>query len=210
MCYQILRRNENLIIETKMRKTTTTTASNSLHQTLRRHKKLDHRNKEMRTMFMFCPRISPHDTSKEKPHKRPNPSPLSNKNRTNKTPQVEEPIETHTQQQLDIGAQKTHQKNLYCKLHHFFIILFLEDHPLQCSQYVTLQKCFSHPSLVIYFFGNPSCKTETGTANSKPPGTQTFYYGPIRNTGQQSDHIYYTLLFLSFFLHVQQRCSAFY
>jgi len=78
---------------------------------------------------------------------------------------------------------------------------------------VTLQKYFSHPSLIIYFFGNPSGKTETatacrwGTANSKPPGT-TFCDGPIRNTGQQSDHIYYTLF--SPFLHVEQRCSAFY
>jgi hypothetical protein len=41
---------------------------------------------------------------------------------------------------------------------------------------VTLQKYFLHPSLVLYFFGNPTHKTETwtanrwGTTNSKPPG----------------------------------------
>jgi hypothetical protein len=39
-----------------------------------------------------------------------------------------------------------------------------------------LQNYFSHPSLVIHFFGTPTYKTETGTANrcgitnSKPPG----------------------------------------
>jgi hypothetical protein len=31
------------------------------------------------------------------------------------------------------------------------------------------------------------------TTNSKPPGTINHYDGPIRNTEQQSDHIYYTL-----------------
>jgi hypothetical protein len=30
---------------------------------------------------------------------------------------------------------------------------------------VTLQKNFSHPSLVIYFFASPTHKTETGIAN---------------------------------------------
>jgi hypothetical protein len=41
---------------------------------------------------------------------------------------------------------------------------------------VTLHNYFSHPSLLIYFFANPTHKTETGTANtqgtsnSKPPG----------------------------------------
>jgi hypothetical protein len=39
-----------------------------------------------------------------------------------------------------------------------------------------LQKCFSHPSLVISFFSNPSHKITAGianrweTTNSKPPG----------------------------------------
>jgi hypothetical protein len=51
--------------------------------------------------------------------------------------------------------------------------------PLLCAAVlgnVTLQKYFSHPSLVIYFFATPPKKTELGTANrwgttnSKPPG----------------------------------------
>jgi hypothetical protein len=46
----------------------------------------------------------------------------------------------------------------------------------QCSISVTLQKYFSHPSLVIYFlllllllfsFANPTHKTKTGIANPK-------------------------------------------
>jgi hypothetical protein len=38
---------------------------------------------------------------------------------------------------------------------------------------VALQKCFSHPSLVIYFFGTPLIKLECiyeATTNSKSPG----------------------------------------
>jgi hypothetical protein len=34
-------------------------------------------------------------------------------------------------------------------------------------KYVTLQKDFSHPSLVIYFFCNCAYKTKTGTAKLK-------------------------------------------
>jgi hypothetical protein len=43
------------------------------------------------------------------------------------------------------------------------------------AQYVTVEKHFSDPSLVIYFFSNPTHKTKTGTANrwettnNKPP-----------------------------------------
>jgi hypothetical protein len=33
------------------------------------------------------------------------------------------------------------------------------------AQYVTLQKYFSHPSLVIYFLSNPTHKTKTRTPN---------------------------------------------
>jgi hypothetical protein len=50
------------------------------------------------------------------------------------------------------------------------------EHLQLCAQHVTLQKYFSHPNLVLYFFCNPTHKTETGTANrwettsSKPPG----------------------------------------
>jgi hypothetical protein len=52
--------------------------------------------------------------------------------------------------------------------------------PEMLTQYVTLQEYFSHQSLVIYFFfGNPTNKIETGTANrwettnSKSPGPST-------------------------------------
>ncbi len=56
----------------------------------------------------------------------------------------------------------------------------------------------SHPSLVIYFFGNPTNETRTRTANRRgTTNSQTtwinHYDGPIRNTEQQSDHIFYTL-----------------
>jgi hypothetical protein len=44
------------------------------------------------------------------------------------------------------------------------LIRFLE-HLKLCSVCVTLQKYFSHPSLVIYFFFNLTHKTETGTAD---------------------------------------------
>jgi hypothetical protein len=42
------------------------------------------------------------------------------------------------------------------------------NHPKSISssaQYVTLDKYFSHPSLVIYFFSVPTHKTKAGTAN---------------------------------------------
>ncbi len=62
----------------------------------------------------------------------------------------------------------------------------------------TLQKYFSHPSLVVYFFATPTHKTESGTANiwgstnSKPPG-------PIIMMGQSetlsSCHIIFITLF---------------
>jgi hypothetical protein len=48
-------------------------------------------------------------------------------------------------------------------------------------------------------FCNPTDQTETGTTkrwgttNSKPPGPMNHYDGPIRNTEQKLDHIYYTL-----------------
>jgi hypothetical protein len=70
---------------------------------------------------------------------------------------------------------------------------------------MTLPKCFSHPSLGIgsLLFGNPTNKTETGTANkqvslgstnSKPPGPIIMMAGQIRNEGntvQQLDHIFH-------------------
>ncbi len=115
-------------------------------------------------------------------------------------------FKTYTQQ-LDLGVQKTHQKIAIVNYTIFLMVQFLEHHPLQCSV-CDPAKIFFTSKFSYLLFGNPSAKTETaGTATSKPPGT-TFCDGPIRNTGQQSDHIYYTLF--SLFLHVQQRCSAFY
>jgi hypothetical protein len=59
-------------------------------------------------------------------------------------------------------------------------------------QYVTLQKHFSHPSLVIYFFVTPPTdKTERGTANrwgttnSKPPGRIIMIGQSKRGIGSQ-------------------------
>jgi hypothetical protein len=71
-------------------------------------------------------------------HKHP-----SNKNRTNKTSQIEEPIKTYTQQ-LDLGAQKTHKKIRYCKLHHFFYSLVV----LRASSPAVLSVC--HPAKIFF------------------------------------------------------------
>jgi hypothetical protein len=56
----------------------------------------------------------------------------------------------------------------------------------QCSQYLTLPKYFSHPSLIICFFPAPHIKRNLGqqansweTSNSNPPGP-----GPIKRTSQ--------------------------
>jgi hypothetical protein len=71
---------------------------------------------------------------------------------------------------------------------------------------VALQKYFSHPSLVIYFFATPPIKLKLGLGQQIGGGrllienqtTWTNYYdGQVRNIEQQSDHIYYTL-----FMHV--------
>jgi len=64
---------------------------------------------------------------------------------------------------------------------------------------------YAHPAKIFFtskfsyvLFCNPTNKTETGTANrwettnSKPHGP-IIYDGPIRNTQQQLDHIYYNL-----------------
>ncbi len=60
------------------------------------------------------------------------------------------------------------------------------------AQYATIQKYFSHPSLVIYFFPTPPIKRKLGLYI----GSETTNSKPIRNREQQSDHIYYTLLWL--------------
>jgi hypothetical protein len=62
---------------------------------------------------------------------------------------------------------------------------------------MTLQKYFSHPSLVIYFFSNPIDKTRTGTANRwettniKPLGPIIMIVRPFRNRELSDHHIHY-------------------
>jgi hypothetical protein len=68
------------------------------------------------------------------------------------------------------------------------------------------QKCFSHPSLVIYFFATPTHKSETGTAakgwgglttNGKPTGPIIMIDRSETLTGSQIIFITYTLSFFS-------------
>jgi hypothetical protein len=69
-------------------------------------------------------------------------------------------------------------KEFLCLQHDSLIVVLCTS-----AQHATLQKYFSHPSLVIYFFSNPTHKTKIGTAtrwettNSKP-------HGPIIMIGQ--------------------------
>jgi len=62
---------------------------------------------------------------------------------------------------------------------------------------MTLQKYFSHPSLVIYYFPTHKTKIETAnrveTTNSKPP-RPIIMFDQSKNREDQSDHIHYTLL----------------
>jgi hypothetical protein len=62
-------------------------------------------------------------------------------------------------------------------------------------QYVTLQRYFSHPSLVIYFFGNLAHKTETWTANrwELPVANQLIILIGQSKTGSSSQIIFITL-----------------
>jgi len=53
------------------------------------------------------------------------------------------------------------------------------------AQYVTLQKYFSHPSLVISFFPTPPHKTKTGTANTWET-TSTNPRRPIKLSNQST------------------------
>jgi hypothetical protein len=57
------------------------------------------------------------------------------------------------------------------------------------------RKYFSHPNLVVYFFSNPTHKTETGTANSwETPSKSNHLDQSLSETlSSKSDHIYYTL-----------------
>ncbi len=69
-----------------------------------------------------------------------------------------------------------------------------------CAHYVTLQNYFSHPSLVIYFLAITPMKLEPG----QQIGGELLIVNHleqslswvIRNTEQQSDHIYYTRFFM--------------
>ncbi len=58
----------------------------------------------------------------------------------------------------------------------------------------SLQKYFSHPSLAIYFFPIPPIKLKLGVQIGGRLLIANHYNLPIRNRGQQSDHICYTLL----------------
>jgi hypothetical protein len=52
------------------------------------------------------------------------------------------------------------------------------DHS-SCAHNVTLQKYFSHPSLVNYFFPTPTHKTKIGTANKLETTKKNKPHGPI-------------------------------
>jgi hypothetical protein len=73
---------------------------------------------------------------------------------------------------------------------------------LLLSMWWSLQKYFSHPSLIIYFFLQPRYPAhtrETETANSWVQQVQQttwtkHYEMPLKNSEDQSGHIYYTLL----------------
>jgi hypothetical protein len=79
------------------------------------------------------------------------------------------------------------------------LVAFIERIP-SGAQYVTLQKYFSHPSLIIYFF--PITRTQIELAlkrkevgDHKHQTTSTEHNDwPIRNRDQQFDYIQYTLL----------------
>jgi len=57
-----------------------------------------------------------------------------------------------------------------------------------CAQYVMLRKYFSHPSLVMYSSATQRIKLKLGQTTWTKHSD-----GPIRNTEEQLDHIYYTL-----------------
>jgi len=57
-------------------------------------------------------------------------------------------------------------------------LALLRPSPVVGAQYVSLQKHFSHPSFVIYFFFQPTHKTKTVTANTWET-TNSKAIGPI-------------------------------
>jgi hypothetical protein len=85
--------------------------------------------------------------------------------------------------------------------HSFTLQRLLLLQQLWCgAPYVALQKYFSHPSSVNYFFPNLTHKTKIRTANrwetTNSNTTWTNHHDrPIRNREHQSDHICYTRFF---------------
>jgi hypothetical protein len=66
------------------------------------------------------------------------------------------------------------------------MVLYLVNKSISSSaQYLTLQKHFSHPDLVIYLFPNPTHKTKTGTA-SRWETTNSNLPGPIKLSSQST------------------------
>jgi hypothetical protein len=106
------------------------------------------------------------------------------------------------------------------------------------AQYTTLQKYFSHPSLVIYFFATPPIKLKLdqqinggttiteppgpiimiGTTNSEPPGpiimigttTNSEPPGPIIMIDQSETLSSSRIIFITLFCAGAQHCCAFY
>jgi hypothetical protein len=66
------------------------------------------------------------------------------------------------------------------------------------AQYVTLQKCFSHPSLVIYCFATQPRKLNLGTAN-RWGTTNSKPHGPIVMMGRSETLITSQVLFITLF-----------
>ncbi len=77
------------------------------------------------------------------------------------------------------------------------------------APYVTQQKYFSYPTLVVYFFATPPIKTESGranrrgTTNSKPPG-------PIITMSQSKTLTGSQIIFITLFCADAHRCCVSY
>jgi hypothetical protein len=87
------------------------------------------------------------------------------------------------------------------------VLEFEDPHPFRIivrariptgAHYVTLQKCFSHPSLNCLLFSNPTLKTEMGTAITWERLIANHLDQSLwlanQNVEHQSDHIHYALL----------------
>jgi hypothetical protein len=73
------------------------------------------------------------------------------------------------------------------------------------AQYVTLHKCFSHPSLVVYFFATPPLKLKLETAKK---GKGLLIANHLDQSLWSTNQKYWTVV-RSYLLHSVQRCSAF-